>query len=160
MKDLLLALDVALSGGGFVNAGSRLLRRRGDVVQVIEPQKSKDSTSSQTILTVNLGVFSTTLAERLGKPLTTPDVWDAHWRRRLGFLGPDKADRWWQIANNKDFEAVAREVLRLVVKYAVPVFDEYSSTSKLQALWESGQCPGMTEAQRIRYLETLRSLAH
>ena len=52
-----------------------------------------------------------------------------------------------------DDSLLIHEISGVVEREAAPYLDRYLSDDELIALWESGQSPGLTETQRLRYLE-------
>src|SRR5437588_7255794 len=96
-KTIAEALQGVLNPIGFRKRGYNFFAQRDDVVAVVQLQRSRYSTHDQLIATVNLGVFSRTLSRRLGREVAAPSIGDCHWWERLGFLTPERYDRWWEV---------------------------------------------------------------
>ena len=86
-------------------------------------------------------------------PLEKASPWAGHLRERIGWLTPERMDKWWDISEDTDVEALASEISGLVAEKGAPYLLQYADKDSLIALWESGRSPGLTETQRLRYLE-------
>lgn len=133
---------------------STFVAQKADVLHIINFQKSDKSTREVLIFTINLGVFSLFLARREGEPVTE-DVWSCHWRERIGFLLPENDDKWWMVDNPTDAETTAKKIGELLLASVIPTLEQLDSTDKLVGLWKQGRSPGLTKAQRERYLKQL-----
>lgn len=129
---------------------------RNDVLWIVNIQKSIKSTKEALIVTVNLGILARSLAERTDGNSGHAEIWDCHWRSRLGHLMPENSDRWWRVASEEEASETAREVTLLLAEYGLPILEDLDSTDRLAALWETGKSPGLTAVQRDRYLSQLR----
>jgi hypothetical protein len=150
-------------------AGKRVaalgFRRRGVTLQVmgqgcvglIEFQRSTTSSSERILFTINLAVAYGALLEVDQPSLEKIRSPEAHLRVRIGMLMPDRPDKWWEIKDGVDIHGLADEVATLVATEAAPYVMRYLSRHELTSLWQSGQSPGLTETQRVRYLERLSS---
>jgi Domain of unknown function (DUF4304) len=140
---------------GFVRRGSILRVAGNGTSGVIQFQKSTGSTKDLVRFTISLAVVCGALLEEwqpaTGKATST----DAHLRERVGMLMPTRTDKWWEITSATNVDAVATEVSDLVATVGAPYVMRYLDTEELVALWQSGQSPGLTETQRVRYLEKL-----
>ncbi len=159
-KVMLDYVHAVLKPVGFSKSGNSFsAQRNNDVVWVVQLQKSQKSTTDVLIATVNLGVFSHLLATRLGRDSKEPSVWDCHWQERLGFLTPERSDRWWEVQTIEEAQRSGEELSGLLTKYGLPTFEVLSSTAALQELWSSGRSPGLTEVQRQRYLKAIERIS-
>lgn len=141
------AISEVLRAAGFRKSGSVFRRPVGDVLHMASLQSSSSSTAGAVRLTVNLAVWVPALAH--GR---APDIWAAHWRERLGFLMPDRGDRWWHIASGTEAVSASHEIGAAISKWALPELDRLSSAEALGRLWRSGVSPGLTNAQAERFL--------
>jgi hypothetical protein len=140
-------------------------RRRGALLRalshgnagLIQFQKSTRSSSDQILFTVNLAVVCGTLLEQELPPLEKVKSFDGHLRQRIGMFFPGRPDKWWEIKAGVDAGALAAEVAALIATEGAPYIVRFLDADQLIALWESGQSPGLTETQRFRYLEKLKS---
>lgn len=155
MKVILEKIHAALKPAGFKKSGTAFLTERNDVVWVVQVQKSQKTTRELLVTTVNLGVFSHLLAARLGQDSSKPTVWDCHWQERIGFLVPERYDKWWEVASNEKAHDVGDEIVGILTKHGIPTLEHLSSTSSLRSLWTTGKSPGLTEVQRRRYLSLI-----
>lgn len=123
---------------------------------IIDFQKSRDSSANEITFTINLGVSSTELRKFDEKDISQkPSVWEAHWRKRIGFLLPVNDDYWWPLNENVDLEKLASEIIAALDKFAIPELHNRSSDTQLEQLWLTGASDGLTELQRLIYLSTL-----
>ncbi len=123
-----------------------------DVFSLINLQSSSKTTKDVLVVTLNLGVYSKTIAEMLGEPKKEPDIWDCHWRRRIGHLLPKSTDMWWEIHNQSEAESTASEFASLLELYGIQALEEVSSTNMLLESWRHHISPGLMDVQRDRYL--------
>lgn len=126
-------------------------------VGMIEVQKSAKSTSDRVILTVNVGVWSARVARFMtGRVESGPlAVDDCHWRERIGFLLPDRDDRWWTIGGGDDAAIVTGAVGGAIESVAVPAVNAHLRDEALRDEWLTGKSPGLTDIQRLLYLTIL-----
>ena len=150
-KQIGLAVASALVPLGFRRKGLVFTRQLGEVTHLLSLQSSTSSTASLLKLTVNLGVWVSSLAE----PGSKPNLWSAHWRERLGFLMPQRIDYWWEISSDQDAERATREIVEAVQTHAVPQFEQLATKKALEALWRTGRSPGLTAFQTKRYLDSI-----
>lgn len=139
---------------GFQRQGSILRIVRQGNAGIIEFQKSTKNTSDKILFTVNLAVIYGALLEPDQSSLEKTRSMGAHLRQRIGMLMPGRPNKWWEIS-----EAAAVNVLvsEVIATEGAPYVVRYLDVSELVALWESGKPPGLTETQRVRYLEKLKS---
>lgn len=95
-KQIGLAVALALAPLGFRRKGQVFFRQLDEVAHIVSLQSSTSSTASVLKMTVNLGVWVSSLAEDGSKP----DLWSAHWRERLGYLMPQRIDYWWEVSSD------------------------------------------------------------
>ncbi len=69
---------------------------------------------------------------------------------------PGRRDQWWEISEAVAVGALASEVSEVIATDGAPYVAHYLDVDELIALWESGKSPGLTETQRVRYLEKLK----
>ena len=150
-KQIGLAIASALLPLGFRRKGLVFTRQLGEVTHILSLQSSTSSTASVLKLTVNLGVWVSSLAQAGSKP----DLWSAHWQERLGFLMPQRIDYWWEISSDRDAERATREIVEAIQMHAVPQLEQLASKNALVALWRTGRSPGLTAFQTKRYLDSI-----
>lgn len=140
---------------GYRKSGASFLRDCGDVILVVQLQKSQKTTPDTLVVTLNLGIFSRVVASRIGRLLTTPTIVDCHWQERIGFLMPERYDKWWSASTEAEACTVAEELDEALHTFGLPALEQISSTDGLRALWASGEGPGLTELERERYLKAV-----
>jgi hypothetical protein len=145
MKDSLIPL-------GFKKKGSHFLRQTNDLIHLVSLQASASSTTSILKVTVNLGIWVSSL-EAAGKK---PDIWSCHWQQRLGHLMPINNDYWWKIASDREAELAAHEIGAALKEYGIPSLNKIMNITDLIQLWEKGQSPGLTQVLAERYLAKLQ----
>jgi hypothetical protein len=157
IKVIMAVLSDTLSNFGFRKRGRYyFVNNKDDVMLLIELQKSRSSSDFTLVFTINLGVYSRTLAKALGSEMTKPETCDCHWTERLGFLLPGRDDKWWHVANIEEAEIIAKEICSWLVRAGLPTLSTVDSTGKLKDLWLRGKCPGLTDFQREEYLTALQ----
>jgi hypothetical protein len=154
-KQLVQGLAQFLKDQDFRRKGNTFARQTDSVTQIINIQRSRSSTSSALIVTINVGVYLGPLGIALGDAETTDDVWECHWQQRLGNLMPVHNDKWWTITTEDGARSAMREIMEMINEYALPALATVDSTDKLVQLWQSGISPGLTEIQAQRYLNAL-----
>ena len=157
LKPVLTALSAILKPRGYVRSGSTFRLRNSDTVCIISLQSSTSSTSALARVTVNLGVHVPVLQDP-ERP-ESPSAWSTHWHQRIGHLLPEKNDVWWAIHSVEEGSAIATEIVGCMERFGLPALAQVSTVSALRRLWESGGSPGLTEAQRVRFLQQLEEAA-
>jgi Domain of unknown function (DUF4304) len=84
--------------------------------------------------TVNLGVFIPEVAERYGSRASKSFVQEYHCciRTRLGLLGPERRDVWWNIQRD---QALAQGILRRLTRDAIPFFKKFETRDAILNEW-------------------------
>ena len=155
LKRFTIPIWEILKPRGFKKKGFKFVADSGDVLLIVQLQSSTSSTSSQKVLTANLGVFSKTLSGKMGYQISEPTVWDGHWQERLGWLMKDPSDKWWTVSAEDEAQAAGLEVAGLLKEVGIPLIESLNSTERLRELWQSGKFPGITQTQRDDYLAYL-----
>jgi Domain of unknown function (DUF4304) len=119
-------------------------------------QKSKKEDPEKLNFTVNLGVASGRLLKFFSPPALRkkPEIWDCHWRIRLGLL-INGSDIWWTIERGTSIDELGKELLSLLINLAIPEINYYIKDTNLINLWLSERSPSLTEFQRLLYLSVL-----
>lgn len=158
---LLTELGALLRASGFTRSGNRFHMRPDKNWGLIAFQKSRKSNAQEILFTVNLGICSHELtrffsAERLDK---RPSIEDCQWRERIGFLLPERQDRWWRIQTGDPLEPLVAELRHGLVRVAIPSIEMHLSDEQLCKEWSSGTSPGLTDIQRLVNLSVLQVAA-
>ena len=153
-EPVLFALTTCLKPRGYVKSGSTFRLRSPEIVSIVSMQSSTSSTSALAKVTINLGIHVLALQDPQ-RPEKNPSTSSAHWHQRIGQLMPEKNDVWWSIHTIDEAGSVAAEVVRRVEQFGLPALAQVSTVPALQQLWVSGHSPGITDGQRVRYLQQL-----
>ncbi len=152
-KGVVRTVAARLSVHGFAQRGLVLHKSSRSNIALVEFQLSDRTSKERVVFTVNLGIVCGELLEDDADKVSTMD---AHLRQRLGFLLPERADKWWEITAQTDVAALTDQLSTVIEKSALPYLEEYLDTQSLIALWESGKSPGLTAVQRTRSLDRLQ----
>jgi hypothetical protein len=129
---VLQQMRAVLKPQGFRKQKRAFLSRRGDCTLVINLQGSWYSTRDGVSVTVNVGVFSHPLAERLRLPwAVSVSLWHCHWHERLGFLMPGQRDRWWDASSDAEAFEAGSEIASSLQMYGLPALERLGSTARL-----------------------------
>ena len=122
-----------LRPAGFRRQGNHLRRSSADLFHGLHFQASKWSTRLEGKFTINLVVTAPFLYQGwIGKPLpANPATALFPVQQRIGFLLPDSRDHWWTVTSGDPIAELAEEVTHALVRYALPFFDEFGSSSAL-----------------------------
>lgn len=140
-KQIGSALHNLLKPQGFKKKDYSYERELEDVIQFINLQSSTSSTSTRLVLTVNVGVLSKFIPNQGEGFLPKPDIWSCQWRRRLGYLMPDQADKWWIVENQDDAENTTKEMTEMVEKYALSILARLSTLRELDDQLKTNDLP-------------------
>ena len=141
-----------LSALGFNGRSSTFSKEVGDVVHLLQLQASQDNSGESARFTLNVAVWVPALASD-----AKPSVSDSHWNRRLGYLGPENSDLWWQANDLRMADNAAKDIAGRISSFAVPALDQLRSTEDLLALWRTGSSPGLTGVQADRMRRQLEA---
>jgi hypothetical protein len=145
----------ALEPLGYRRDGKCFRADRPEATLVIQCQRSVAGTHNRLRTTVNLGVFSRAVAEKLGILQAKPTFEICHWKRRIGELLPEPQDRWWSVGDHAEALHAAQEICGFLEKHGVPTLEQLASAAKLRELWQSGRAPGLTAKELETYLEAI-----
>jgi hypothetical protein len=142
---------------GYRRAGKMFRDQAQDIWKVVEFQKSRKSTATRVVFTINLGITSKAVAKFLN-PLSDvmrPTIQDCHWTVRLGELLTPPRDAWWHYEHPPQPADNHTDAFGLLRDLALPLLDQMSSDDALIALWRSGEAPGLTDLQRLIFASIL-----
>jgi hypothetical protein len=137
---------------GFDLKGLVFVRERKHILDFIAVQQSRDMQKSGFVFTINIAMYLKGLPPTSG---TEVDIWTCHWSQRLGLLTPEHTDLWWVIQSAAELGEMAIQIFSLVQEYAIPQLDGMNTPSDFLSYWRSGQSCGLTDGQRLRFLELL-----
>lgn len=152
---LLTGISKVIKIQGFNKRGNTFYLFKNNNWGLINFQKS--TSSDKLSFTINIGVVSTLLKQVIDKAAVVlkPDINDCHWKKRIGFLLPEKKDHWWTIDNNTSIENLVKEISYILETLAIPELINHLSNDYLEQEWSSGKAEGATQLQRYIYLTTL-----
>jgi hypothetical protein len=155
-RALMTTLAARLRNDGFRRRGNSFCRRGEDGnYEILEVQKSSDSTPEKIVFTINLGTFLARLGHYFPARQDPPSIADCHWRERLGFVLPGDEDRWWSIEQSADVPELADALCDAIQDYGLPALERFSKDESLRDLWLSGCAPNLTDMQRLMHLSAL-----
>src|SRR5688572_513057 len=94
-NELVKNIASAIKKEGFIKNGDSFYLNKENNWAIINFQKSVYSDNRVLKFTINLGTASTTLRKFGGEEIEIkPKIENCHWRRRIGFLMPQKDDYW------------------------------------------------------------------
>jgi hypothetical protein len=76
----------------------------------------------------------------------------------LGFFSPNPSDTWWRIDTKTSPSAIGKEIVDTLLQLARPEMETHMSDASLMSLWASGDSPGLTEVDRLKFLSVLLKL--
>jgi hypothetical protein len=136
----------------FRKSGLKFYSIRSEATLLVGLQSSVGSTREVLRITCNLAIVLHALASR-----DNHDIWNSHWRKRIGDFMPEPWDHWWICSTDETARRAGREMAELLENQALSEMEQLASRAAMIALWNSGRSPGLTEYQRAEYL---RELAH
>jgi len=157
MKEILALVDLALRSHGFKKRSQVFEAKRGNITLLISLQTSTKNAGHRTRFTVNLGLVCGDLVDHR-VDVEKLQVEHAQLRIRLGRLLDPPGDKWWELTSSDGGVALGDEVASLLIHRGLPYLERFASYRALIELWESGQSPGLTEGQRLKYLAQLKAL--
>ena len=149
-KDLIKLLKPSLKQLGFSNRGPFFYLHKEHYWGIIGLQKSDESTATQIIYTINIGVCSQTITDfnESLKSDIKPDFDLCQWKIRIGDLIAQGEDIWWKIDERTNLDKVYQEVGNLLINTVLPEMQKYMSDERLMNLWLAKNSPGLTDVQR------------
>lgn len=149
-KRMKACLFKRLSIFGFVPQGRMLWRKFNDCLVVIEIQKdSKYKSKEEVRFTINVAISIDPLRDFAAaedgfssSDIPTPEK--CHWRERLGYLLPARADVWWSVSNMETADSVCIEIAEALIKVALPQVELLASSSAMVQCWKDGGGRGLT----------------
>ena len=153
---ILTQMSPHLKPAGFRKTNNLFSAEEAEVVLFIQLQSSLKTTKHFLVATVNLGIFSLKVAERVGNT-RAPNILDAHWRERIGRFTQTGSDKWWEIDSEQKAHVSGHEILSVLMNRALPHMRSLASTESLESLWQTGYSPGITDYERQRFIQALDS---
>ena len=148
---ILEQMKSVLKPDGFHKSGSTFSASKNDVVLFVQLQSSTKTSHTALVATINLGIVSLVILEREGIK-SKPSILDAHWNERIGFLLPERLDKWREVKNQGEANQAGQDITQILNSQALPLLNSLSSTKNLVALWQTGRSPGLINFQREKFL--------
>lgn len=157
IKDFVSAIFSELEPLGFKRRGMKLYRITNEGYQLIDIQRSRDSSPTAILFTINLGTYLWRLGKFFPAKSDPISVEECHWWRRLGFVLPGNEDAWWKIDAETDTQELREALVEALKLYGIPALELYSREEGLRALWLQDLPPNLADFQRLMYLAALIS---
>jgi len=152
---ILAAIYERLKPRSFKKKGRELFRVLGDVVHIVGLQGSQKNVQSCASFTVNIAILLPSLIPADVREFRERSIAHAHWKARLGYLCPERTDRWWSAEDINAARVVGSELASLIEAHALPEFERFQNSRSLLEFWRSGKCMGITEFQRKTFIAEL-----
>ena len=155
-KDMVKEIGLVLTEEEFLRKGNCFYRRLSNNWGLIDFQKSRKSTKDEIIFTINIGISSGILMNFFSPDLASkkPSIDACQWRQRIGFLLPNRDDKWWMLTESSK-NLVLDEIMRHLINLGIPTVNSHLSDAQLCKEWLSGISPGITDIQRLLNLAVL-----
>ena len=154
-KIILDRLHERLKPRGFKKSGTNFIKVTADMTYFINVHSSRESTARTLKTTLNLEIASLTIAKNEDDLL--PIKHRRHWTERIGFFLDKPFDKWWTVESAEDAEKACGEIIEIMETKVLIEFDQLRTTTDLVNLWRNDKCPGLTEKQRLKYLQLVDS---
>jgi hypothetical protein len=142
----------------FRNSGKRFNRIQSDgIVHVVDFQLGPNWSMMWGKFTVEIGIFLPEVFNAFfdkAAPKFIPSH-DCFERKRLGILGKDGKDIWWDLPG--DSVKIGNEVLGLLVGEGECYFSQFSSREKIISAWESKRSHGRLSQREVVILAVIYS---
>lgn len=160
-NELIKEISSLLKSKSFSRKGNCFYLRQGNNWGLLDFQKSRKSTADEVIFTINLGVCSSRLLGFFSPDLLEqkPSIEACQWRERVGFLLPERQDKWWLVRDIEPLDPLVNELKGCLVQVAIPAIEQHLSDEQLCSEWSSGKSPGLTDIQRLVNLSVLLKVA-
>ena len=158
-KELIKNIDISLKSSGFELKGDTFYMKKANNWGIINFQKSRSSTSLDTLFTINLGISSSVLRRYEGfSESEKAIIGECHWSKRIGFTLEQKQDHWWAIDANTKLDKLSNEIVMVLTKFAIPELEKHLSDESLESEWLNDEGAGLTDLQIYVNLTTLLKL--
>jgi hypothetical protein len=156
-KSLIKELSLSLGQIGFIRKGNDFYLEYDKNYGIINFQKSRSSTKSVIIFTINFGIYSATLGHFLDdyNDSVKPKVEQCQWEARVGAFMPDQSDYWWSINTSDNLDKIILNVMEIINNFVFPELKKRLSDEGLIKCWIEDDYAGTTEVGRFIYLTTL-----
>jgi len=89
---------------------------------LLEVQASQWNQENSARFTINLAVYVPSILRKLGEEVGAPPKSEVGctWGARIGFVTPERLDRWWELDGVESVAGVSLQVVDTVRRYALP----------------------------------------
>jgi len=151
-KKIISSVSIVLKEFGFNRKKENFILKNNNNIGIVNFQKSRDSTASTILFTINIGVYIHSLSMFNNMDMDNDPVIDGCQRKeRINPLN----ESWWKIDEKIDIEKVTNEVINVLKTVAIPNIEKYIVDENLEKRWQSGLSGGLSEQQRQLYLIAL-----
>lgn len=155
-RELILSIENALKSKGWIKKADTFYINKENNWGLINFQKSKKSSPTKILFTINLGVSSSVIREFNNEDISQkPSIEKCHWRKRIGLILGQKQDYWWELDNNTILTDLTSEISSVINEVALPEINKHLSDNNLEDLWLNGISDGLTDLQRLICLTIL-----
>jgi hypothetical protein len=141
---------------GFARKGNYFFYVEGNNIAWFWFQKSRSSSASEILFTVNGSVFYGDIG---GPAFNDPRIAlgrNGHVAFRLGFFLSDHPDMWWAVRPGTDLKEVEEQIWDLMGKHAVPYMKEFIKVENVLEFWENERANGRLSDWQKTLLRFLR----
>jgi len=151
-KKIISSVSIVLKEFGFNRKKENFILKKNNNIGIVNFQKSRDSTASTILFTINIGVYIHSLSMFNNMDMDNDPVIDGcQWKERINPLN----ESWWKIDEKIDIEKVTNEVINVLKTVAIPNIEKNIVDENLEKRWQSGLSGGLSEQQRQLYLIAL-----
>lgn len=149
-NSLIKNLNKSLTNLGFDKNKDNLYIKECNNFGIINIQKSKTSSITETIFSINYGICSTVLAKYLWGDFTLPDITMCQWKTRIQQTNYKK--EWWILHKTINPITLEQVILEQITNLVIPTINDLLCDESLIEAWLKGNSKGITVYERYRYL--------
>lgn len=152
-------INKRLKSEGFRANGTKLIRKVGEVLILLQFQRSQWNSKDECRFTINVGISLDALRTYFddeqsgGSDEISREM--CHWHRRIGWLLPVQSDVWWTIHEDDDAELLSSEISTAIMNSVLPQLESLTKAEAFVKLWKSEKLSGLVEYQRLLNLARL-----
>ena len=128
-----LELSKSVKAAGFKKRGRNFHRTLPECVQLVNVQASQWNSGANGSFTLNLGVWFPAVA-KVARRLTgrnLPREVDCTVRQRIGFLTPERLDKWWEVASETNLQDLSKECAGVFSSCGLPWLEKVRDLDSL-----------------------------
>lgn|GEM_PF-907497 len=134
---------------GFKTRGRGFWRETDGLLHDIAFQASMWGTAASGQFTINVGVTHPQMYALFVHRAVPKNPSSAHWpiSQRIGFLLPEKRDKWWSVDETTDVPTLGQEIARALETAALPFLDSLRNRQQFGAYLDAGYWVGIPDLQ-------------